>query len=425
MSADSDRRERLRQQTAAAATAARERQQERELRGPRPADLYVLEDSAGSLLEWAVLATPAGNVPQVELIPADSLALIGTGDVVSSGGDRSPLALRCRYPVLLPAAALEPRRRSGTISEGTLEKARNKKTRIEMGESVGSALERQVDAEPEYQSWCEDVLEPARESLLSSRGAAAPPSPNSPTPSSGENDGGPQPFRSGERKKRGRWRLEAPLALAATALLATSLALTIELRDLRSDHQVLQETVRHNDESHRRKLEAERLRRARDLETRDADIARLEALEAQRAEEIEVLEERIRQPAAPPPVRSLINLPFAVLSPQTLRSPGDLVSVTLAERVLLILQVDSTESFERYRLEILDPDGEEIWSRSQLVLASRSSELTVVLPGDLFHPGKYALVLSGLRNGTETELPGYRLEVLDAAAATEPARPTG
>lgn len=167
MTTSSDVIERLRRQTgqAMARHAAVEAQTEAR-RAPEPGDLYVLTETAESGLEWAVLERDPGDPHRFLMVPADDNPATGSADVAApEGSARGPLTLRCAHGKWLDADRLDPELRSGALEPECLERAREKRRRVERGERVGSVLERRVDADPEYRDWVAGVLEPAREAL--------------------------------------------------------------------------------------------------------------------------------------------------------------------------------------------------------------------------------------------------------------------
>ncbi len=134
---------------------------------PAPGDLYVLECAVGGGVEWVVMAIDPAAEQGVLAVPADGGSLAGTGDIeipeTSSGG---PLTLRCRFAAWLGAEHFESRARIGGLDADGLARARRRWSEIESGGWAGSILAREVDEDPDYQDWIDQVVAPARQALV-------------------------------------------------------------------------------------------------------------------------------------------------------------------------------------------------------------------------------------------------------------------
>lgn len=132
-------------------------------REPGPGDLYVLRETAGLPIEWAVLERHPLGGALWRAVPADTNPLVGSEDVeVPAGAQGGPLSLRCGFDVWIAAAALAPERRTGRISPEHVREAVHKCRQIESGEVAASALAREVDVDPEYADWVDEVPVRAR-----------------------------------------------------------------------------------------------------------------------------------------------------------------------------------------------------------------------------------------------------------------------
>jgi hypothetical protein len=161
MTTDAGRRDRL-------AQAARERSErlKEDLRlgqgGPAsPGDLFVLKATADLPVEWAVLERASGG--KLLAVPADAGPRAGSADVeVSAQEPGGPLSLRCRFANRLDARLFDPELRTGRLADETVAEALHRIRQFESGTLEPSPLAEEVDADPEYQDWTRDVLEPAR-----------------------------------------------------------------------------------------------------------------------------------------------------------------------------------------------------------------------------------------------------------------------
>jgi hypothetical protein len=132
-------------------------------REPGPGDLYVLRETAGLPIEWAVLERHPLGGALWRAVPADTNPLVGSEDVeVPAGAQGGPLSLRCGFGVWIAAAALAPEGRTGRISPEHVREAVHKCWQIESGDVAASALAREVDVDPEYADWVDEVLVRAR-----------------------------------------------------------------------------------------------------------------------------------------------------------------------------------------------------------------------------------------------------------------------
>lgn len=134
-------------------------------RPPRPGDLYALEETAEYAIEWLVL--DRADVPsRVLLVPADTNPLAGSADVeIPPGHPLGPLTLRCGYGVWIDPDGLRPKDRTGMLDDATLEPALKKRWALARESLPGSPLEREVDVDPEYEDWVDEILVPARTAL--------------------------------------------------------------------------------------------------------------------------------------------------------------------------------------------------------------------------------------------------------------------
>jgi hypothetical protein len=204
-----DERERWRQETARA--LARLGEVEAGLAAhrdepPAPGDLYVLALPIGAAVEWLVVAETAGpEGGRLLLIPGDTNPLLGSADVeVPAGEPGGALYLRCRHGLWVAAGVLAGAKRSGRVAAARVERARRTWKAAEEGSLRVGASAAEVDADPEYQDWADEVAA-ARAALAAAAGA---------TRVSVKGASAPLP----PRRRMPFW---LPQALAALFLLAT------------------------------------------------------------------------------------------------------------------------------------------------------------------------------------------------------------
>lgn len=130
---------------------------------PQPGDLFLLRETADFDVQWAVTERHGESL---FVVPADTHPLVGSTDVaVPASGPCGALTLRCGFGAWLPAAAFDPGLRTGVLAPPDLARARRKRSEVERGAVLGTADEREADAEPEYLGWAEDVLVRAQAAL--------------------------------------------------------------------------------------------------------------------------------------------------------------------------------------------------------------------------------------------------------------------
>jgi hypothetical protein len=133
-----------------------------------PGDLFVLQATADLPVEWAILESGTGG--KLLAVPADAGPPAGTADFeIPADAPGGPLSLRCRFGVWLDGSIFEPRLRTGVLAAETIAEARHCFRQGESGNSGGSPLREEVDADPEYVDWIRDVPQRARDLALAAR----------------------------------------------------------------------------------------------------------------------------------------------------------------------------------------------------------------------------------------------------------------
>lgn len=360
-------------------------------RPPEPGDLVLFSETATLPVEWAVLGSDPGRPGLVLVVPADTNPKAGTADIeVSEESAIAPLTLRCGFGVWIGEARLRTARRTDVLDPQDVAAARQVWEARERGEPVGSLLAEEVDADPEYRDWIEDVLVPSRAAL-----SAAPA------------DAQVVPLR------RRTVFFGNPFAIAASVLLMVSLGLAGGLRwqgqrledlasesarateELRLERERLAGELSRTEETHRRELsETER---------------RLEEIRQQDRKRIAELERRLEDSRRP---EAFLNVPFVGLAPRDpVRGEVEEVAIPAEADFFFLLLLVTDNRFAAYRLEVASKEtGRVVWTGDGL-RASRLSELSLTLPRNALSPGDYRLRLYGLKDGKAEPVGEYELRI--------------
>ena len=345
------------------------RLREQAARPPAPGDLFVVPDVEEPGVEWAVLERDPRDGGSWTVLPADANPLVGSADVaVAPSAGSGPLTLRCGLAVRVPAAVLEPRRRTGMLEPEILARAVAKRRLVELGTPGGDESELEVDADPEYRQWKQDVLEPARASLS---GSPQPPC---------EGPGRLVAFPAAARNSRRRF-----YGLAATALLAVTFGASTgwmlqrqRVRSAEAELGSLRDEVG-GLERQRQELERERreLRRARQM--------------LSRAQRLQLADREAGSPASQQP-EVQVNPPQVTFGADSVRGTARRITVSEDDRFLLaMLPVEDGSS--TYGLEVVRVKTEETVLRMSGLQPSRWSDLVLILPLRLLGSGDYRLRL--------------------------------
>jgi hypothetical protein len=360
---------------------------------PGPGELVLFPETASLPVEWVVLGRDPSRPGRVLVVPADSHPKAGTADLeVPASSPVAPLTLRCGFEVWLDESRLGRATRTGDVVDPEeVAAARRIQEARERGEAVGSLLAEEVDADPDYQDWIEEVLAPSRVALTAPAQAPAVPT-----------------------QRRALLRAH-PLGLAASILLTTTLGLAGGvLWQGRRIAVMAQEKARRAGELQReRERFTSELQRAEDLHRRELSETGRAAEEhrKQDQERIAALERRLGDLVRP---EALLNVPLQVLS------SGDPVRGDIDELILpaktrlffLLLSISDPRSFPSYRLEVVDGDsGQVVWKAEGLKSSSDNEVSLVVRRGD-FAPGEYRFRLFGLKGGNAELVEEYQLRVV-------------
>ncbi len=165
---DRDQWEHLRRQTgrAVAESASKEAVPDHaRRRPPGSGDVYVLSEDPESPMEWVVLMADTANPRRLIAVPADTNPMAGSRDLALDDPSAGPLVLRLGFAKFLDVGTFEPAMRRGVLKPESLERARHVYRVVESGDARGSVRQREIDADPAYQDWIRDLVEPAAEAL--------------------------------------------------------------------------------------------------------------------------------------------------------------------------------------------------------------------------------------------------------------------
>lgn len=133
---------------------------------PEPGDVFVLDRTADYDVEWAVIAQDPADARRLLTVPADGCSLVGSTDVeVSEAAPVGPLVLRCRFGRWLNVDHFDPGSRVGVLDPDDIARARHKCSEVEDGAIKAAVVTLEIDDNPEYLDWVEDVLLPAQLAL--------------------------------------------------------------------------------------------------------------------------------------------------------------------------------------------------------------------------------------------------------------------
>ena len=350
-------RERLLAETREAwqgSSAARAEVDRQRARPPAPGDLFVLAQSAEGAVEWAILDRDAEG--RLLAVPADANVLVGSADVVCVQ-DGVPLVLRCAFAVRLAGGRFERGRRSGAVAPADVEGALARCSALDRGERVGSVLEHEVDQDPEYHDWVEEVLEPARRDVLGGEGAAV------------DDTGAQAPAEEPSAEPpaeplRGPWGHRVAIRPGAWYLVAASILLAVGA-GLGSGL-----LWRHN-----------------------------------RALERQLAAARLAGAAVANPVLAQLDLSAG------LRGDLEQILPPSASHLILFFRLGDTDRSPAYRLEVIAaPSGAAVWVHSGL-RRSDYGEVMAGIPAAALPAGEYRLRLFGLGEQQERLLGDHGLRV--------------
>jgi hypothetical protein len=381
-----------------------ERRRELTAQGDRPpalGDVYVLEATRDYPVHWVLVTHDPADPALLLAVPADGNFLVGSADVaLPEGAAVGALTVRCRFGVWIASAHLETRERVGVIEERVVSQAHEKWSDLGNRGVVGTVLEREVDDDPEYQEWVEDVLRPARETLLEKKVGAS----------------------SGEKKKDSETRPPKkpyPFLLMAAASILFAVAGGYAGVQVWRQHQrilAMQSAGEIAERRHREEVERLETERAR-LETEyRRELARAGEAHAETARNLrEQIAELDRRLEVVKQASTVVNPMIAYFEPPrfTTRGQKTIVLRPGASHVVLLFGLLEVSPAERYRLELRESGREvPVWTNDRLTL-EEPGEIRVGVPAGILSVGEYDLELSGLKDGEFRSIGEYELEVTE------------
>lgn len=365
---------------------------------PMPGEVYVLRETRGYDIEWVLVAHDPASPERYLAVPADLNHLTGSADVALADGS---LRLRSRFAVWIDGRLLDRELLVGTIAKADVQKTRQRWLDVGDGKSTGSVLAQEVDRDPEYQDWCEDVLTPARQRLIEA--------------SRQRQDGAAEvvvPFRRSALFTGSR--IAATVALIVTGGLAMMLwRFNERVQSLEVEKRIAEE--RHRGEIQVAETERDRLQAERDrlevahrLELEEVGKER-ERVTQQYRDRIATLDHRLEEARAAADVVNPAVMFFG--APDTgVRGKEELTLSARSSHVVLFFALYEPSTTSRYRL-VLRKRGADavVWKNDRLTLAK--GEIRVGLPAAIFSHHEYDLELSRLEGDLYSKVADYELTI--------------
>lgn len=154
------RLEEIRQATAAAVAGHRARLEQVASQASRPAgpgDVYLFPGRFANDLVWVVVGSHPDQ-PLLFAVPADGHPLVGLTDIeVAASKAHDRLALRCGYGLWIHRDEFRSDWRVATLEGRYVRRAQQKMKEIAGGNLLGSASQRESEANPDYEEWLAEV----------------------------------------------------------------------------------------------------------------------------------------------------------------------------------------------------------------------------------------------------------------------------
>lgn len=386
---------------------------------PTPGGVYILEDTAEHSVEWIVVAHDPADAERFLVVPADGNFLVGSEDLELEDTVLGTVVARCRWGIWVDAEFFDPGLRAAVLGTEDVARIRRKWLDVGDGRTTGSILAQEVDADPAYTEWIEDVVAPARQALLKGSNQDS------------GNDGGPEPesvdvwpprdrdFESAQGRRRIGFKVAASVAVALAAVQFWRLSERMD--DIqRRNQSIEQEYLAKVDDlvEHNHILESERDILTLERDTLKDERDRLElSLETMNGanRDAEQLKARVadldRRLAEAEKAAEVINVEVLTLDGPG-RTDRGIEEISLGpgqSHVLLSIPLSGPKLAERYRVELRRGETP-VWESDRLAL-SLEGELWFGIPSTALGRGRYSLVLWELRDGEPAELERYLLDV--------------
>ncbi len=356
---------------------------------PCPGDTFVLRETSETGVEWAIVERDPSDVRRLRVVPLDDYPQIGSRDVELQLGEPGRVAnIRCDLDAWLDVSRFEVEHRTGMLPPEDLREIRHKRAAMTSGEMAASLVEEEVDGDPEYRRWKDEILRDALQALTT------------------------EDIDVPVVPRRPWWVVSSRFyAAAATVVLGFgalwSLHQQQQLEDrwiVESEKSVILTEKLAEADRERLDLENENQRLAVATEERERALAERTTQLAAREEKLAAAQADAVHP----------NLPYAVLAYANPRGKADVTLVPGASRFALIIEVVDAHPYLRYAVRIFnhDPGKTLVWEGGDLLRTG--SVLSLSLPVTLFPHDSYDVVLYGIDDDGEwTELEeGYLLNVL-------------
>lgn len=151
--------------------------------------------------------------------------------------------------------------------------------------------------------------------------------------------------------------------------------------------------------------------------TRELEQARKQSADSARQYETQIAGLRQQQDRAIDLSQPQLNVPIISLDPPdanrgAARQPATVIKAPAGSGLFtLVLNVAGQPSFSDYALEILNARGQTVWQGAGL-RKSAENTFTLALPQRLLPAGRYRLRLDGLRQGRQTRLEEYPIQIV-------------
>jgi hypothetical protein len=126
--------------------------------GPSAGDLYVFKGSAAVGIEWALILQHPDDGSLWFMVPLDQNPMVGTWDVaVAESSEGGPGTLRCSRGIWVHKDDLWIGARSGFLEQWYVDKAKDRLAEIVNPERDPKRIRSDVDFDPEYEDWIDEV----------------------------------------------------------------------------------------------------------------------------------------------------------------------------------------------------------------------------------------------------------------------------
>lgn len=139
---------------------------------PRLGEIYLFIATSELPIEWVVVDQDPADPGYLRVVPIDTHPQVGSADVAvpawdsyewgQAGDGSESMSVRCGFSVRLAVEAFDPELCIGCLEAGDLERVRRKRDQIADGCLKPTQEELEVDSDPDYEDWREEVLTKAQ-----------------------------------------------------------------------------------------------------------------------------------------------------------------------------------------------------------------------------------------------------------------------